>query len=40
MDARKPYTNADVTMAQQQMRYFVTGRRQYLSGKLPPATSP
>jgi len=40
MDTRKPYTNADVAMAQLQMRYFVTGRRQYLSGKLPPATSP
>ena len=26
MDTRKPYTNADVAMAQQQMRYFVTGR--------------
>jgi hypothetical protein len=40
MDTRKPYTNADVAKAQQQTRYFVTGRRQYLSAKLPPATSP
>ena len=31
MDTRKPYTDADVAMAQQQMRYFVTGRRAYLS---------
>jgi hypothetical protein len=40
MDTRKPYTDADVAMAQQQMRYFVTGRRAYLSKKLPGATGP
>ncbi len=40
MDTRKPYTDADVAMAQQQMRYFILGRRQYLSKKLPAATSP
>ncbi len=39
MDTRKPYTNADVQTAQQQMRYFITGRRQYLGTKLPAATS-
>ena len=40
MDTRKPYTDADVAMAQQQMRYFVTGRRAYLSKTLPAATGP
>jgi hypothetical protein len=40
MDTRKPYTNADVAMYQQQMRYFITGRRQYLGTKLPAATGP
>jgi hypothetical protein len=39
-DTRKPYTNADVQTAQQQMRYFITGRRQYLTKTLPAATSP
>jgi len=27
MDPRKPYGDADVAMYQQQMKYFITGRR-------------
>jgi hypothetical protein len=36
MDTRKRYTEADVTLNQQQMRYFITGRRVYITQMIPP----
>ncbi len=38
MDTRKEVTNDQVSMFQQQMRYYMVGRRFYLSTKLPPAS--
>ena len=31
MDGKKPYSNDDVTMYQQQVGYFMTGRAQYVT---------
>jgi CotH kinase protein/Lamin Tail Domain len=40
-DTTKPYTNDDVTMYQQQMRYFMTGRRTFITKYLvQPGTAP
>jgi hypothetical protein len=38
MDPRKPYSTSDVAAYQQQMRYFITGRRAMMSKFIPPAT--
>jgi hypothetical protein len=41
LDTRKPYTNDDVAMYQQQMRFFMTGRRVYIMKYLvQPGTTP
>ena len=42
MDSKKPYSNDDVTMFQQQVGYFMTGRAQYVAKYLavPEATAP
>jgi hypothetical protein len=41
LDTKKPYTNADVGMYQQQVRYFLTGRRTYIMKYLiQPGTAP
>lgn len=36
MDGKKPYSNDDVTMYQQQVGYFMTGRAQYVAKYLAP----
>jgi hypothetical protein len=36
MDTRKPYSDADVASYRDQMRYFMTGRRQTLAAFVPP----
>ena len=36
MDTRKPYTDADVAMAQQQASYFITGRSADIAKYLAP----
>jgi hypothetical protein len=40
MDTRKPYSNDDVAMYQQQAGYFITGRDTYIQKYLAPLTSP
>lgn len=40
MDTRKPYADAKVAEYQQQMHWFVTERRIWLEGMLPPPSSP
>jgi hypothetical protein len=40
MDTRKPYSNDDVAMYQQQAGYFITGRDTYIKKYLAPLTSP
>ncbi len=40
MDTRKPYSNDDVTMYQQQAGYFITGRDTYITKYLAPLKSP
>jgi hypothetical protein len=40
MDTRKPYSNDDVTMYQQQAGFFITGRATYIQKYLAPLKSP
>ena len=40
MDSKKPYSNDDVTMYQQQAGYFITGRDYYINEYLKPLASP
>jgi hypothetical protein len=40
MDTRKPYSDADVAMYRQQMRWFISGREATLARWAPPPPGP